>query len=303
MSDFVISIDRAVKTYEDYTLGPLSIHIEPGVITALIGPNGSGKTTLLHMLMNVVRPDSGTVRLFGELYGEREVQLKRRIGYVAENAYAEQVGWRIQEMAAFYAHWYPAWDDGKWRELCERFELNPKAKVSVLSKGMKCRLMFALAIAQQPELLIMDEPSSGLDPYAWRMMLEEIQRFMDGGEHSVLIATHMIEEVRRLADYVAILYDGRLIEHEGKDSLLDEWRALWVENADPILETGALPGVVHIEKGPLTRVVTQSASLTEHALQEAGIAVVRRRQIELDEMMQFLIMKENEQSRKGAAIR
>lgn len=287
MSAYEVTLNDVEKTFESFRFGPFSLNIEPGVVAAFVGPNGSGKTTLFQMLMNVVRPDRGTIELFGEMYGQNEVGIKRKIGYVADSSYVEEANHTVEEAARFHSHWFPSWSAEKWAELCVRFELNPQAKVRVLSKGMKRRLAFSLAIAQMPELLILDEPSSGLDPFIWRVMLDEIREYMGSGNRTVLIATHSIEEVRRLADYVALVYNGSLLGYWEKDTMADGWRSLWVEMLPA--EPSKLPGVVEWEQGSLARLVTREAEATEAALRAAGIAVVRRQAVELDEMLHHLI--------------
>ncbi|MDF2663350.1 MAG: transporter ATP-binding protein [Paenibacillus sp.] len=294
MSVYAVSIEGVEKRYERFQLGPIRLKVEPGVVVAIVGSNGSGKTTLFHMLMNTVRPDRGEIRLFGESYAEREVEMKRRIGFMAESSYAEEAGWRIRDIVSFTSHWYPNWDAGKWEALAERFELDPKAKVNLLSKGMKRRLMFSLCIAQNPELLLLDEPSSGLDPSAWRIMLDEIKKFMTAGDRTVLMATHTMEEVRRLADYVAFVHDGKLLEYKDKDALSYDWKTLWIGEAVGETEALQLPGVVACELGTITRLTTRDASATEQALEHAGIEIVNRQPVELDEMLHQLIVMEKQ---------
>ncbi|CAG7636045.1 ABC transporter ATP-binding protein [Paenibacillus allorhizosphaerae] len=303
MNAYEVVLQGVEKSFETFHFGPFDLNIEPGVCTAFVGPNGSGKTTLFEMLLNICRPDQGKITLFGSEYEQHDVDIKRRIGYVPDRSFIEESSSRIEELADFHNHWFPAWSKDKWNELSERFELNPKAKANSLSKGMKRRLAFCLAIAQQPDLLILDEPSSGFDPYIWRIMLDVIREFMNSGEKNVLIATHTIEEVRRLADYVAFLYGGKLLDYKEKDAMLDEWKALWIESMDP--DRLKLPGVVECEQGALTRFVTRNAALTEEALQAAGIPVIKRQSLELDEILHHMIAekKHKEQaakSRKGA---
>ncbi|RKN61402.1 ABC transporter ATP-binding protein [Paenibacillus ginsengarvi] len=287
MNHSVISLSGVQKSFETFRFGPFDLQIEPGVVAAFVGPNGSGKTTLFHMLMNVIEPDRGEIRIFGSEYGQNEVGIKRRIGYVADSTYIEEADSRIQEVASFHRHWFPSWSEAKWTELCDKFELNPKAKVKQLSKGMKRRLAFCLTLAQMPDLLILDEPSSGLDPYIWRFMMNEIQDFMKNGDKTVLIATHTIEEVRRLADYVAFMYNGKLLNYKEKDTLMDEWKALWIET--PHAAELRLPGVVESEQGALTRLITRDVVATEQALRASGITALKRQGVELDEILHHMI--------------
>ncbi|WP_344913501.1 ABC transporter ATP-binding protein [Paenibacillus hodogayensis] len=285
MNDFVISASGVEKSYESFQLGPLELNIEPGVVVAFVGPNGSGKTTLFHMLMDIIKPDRGEIQLLGNALGQDDVLVKRRIGYVPDLSYIEEASGRVEEVAQFHSHWYPSWSAEKWTDLSRKFELNPMTKVRTLSKGMKRRLAFSLAVAQMPELLILDEPSAGMDPFIWRTMLDEIREFANTGERTVLIATHTVEEVRRLADYVAFLYKGRLLHYQEKDTMLDKWRMFWVEQQT----ASGLPGEVEREEGVLTRIVTRDAAVTERALEEAGIAIVRRQAVELDEILHYMM--------------
>jgi len=300
MSTYEVALNGVQKSFETFRFGPIDLTVEPGVVTAIVGPNGSGKTTLFQMLMNVMQPDGGAIRLFGLDYGSSEVEIKRKIGYVADTSYVEEKVGLIRDAAAFHSHWFPTWSETKWADLCDKFELNPQAKIKTLSKGMKRRLAFCLAIAQSPDLLILDEPSSGLDPYIWRFMLNELRDFMTSGEKTVLIATHTIEEVRRSADYVAFMYDGRLLDYKEKDALQDEWKALWIET--PHTDAWKLPGVVESEEGALTRLISREASVTEGALRAAGIPVVKRQTVELDEILHHMIAEAKRSGGRAAAI-
>lgn len=228
--------------------GPLNLSIEPGYIVAIVGPNGSGKSTLFRMLMNLVKPERGTLRLLGEQYPEAETGIKQRIGFVPEVTEWEDMASTVGELTQFISMWYPSWNERKYRELLARFKLDEGLQLKKLSTGMQSKLAFIYAIAQEPGLLLLDEPTSGLVPLAWRDMLVEIVRFMDNGQGSVLIATHILEEVRRFADYIVFLYDGQLLGRYEKDTLLEQWKSIWIERAPEGAER--LPGVVRVELGP-----------------------------------------------------
>ena len=207
----VISLEDVRKSFGGFELGPLNLKIEPGQLVAIVGPSGGGKSTLFEMLMNVIVPDSGQVRLFGRAYPRDEVATKQRIGYVPELVLGYD-NMRAKDLEEFVSYWYPRWDKELYEELAGRLDVESRTKkIGKLSKGVKRRLFFALALATGADLLLLDEPTSGLDPLARREVLDDILRFMDGDDdRTVVFSTHIMEEVRLIADYVVVLVDGEL---------------------------------------------------------------------------------------------
>lgn len=280
----VISLKEVKKSYGNFELGPVDLEVEQGYVVAVVGPNGSGKSTLFRMLMNLVRPDSGEVSLFGGGYPEDEVPIKQRIGYVPERSVGHDE-MTAQTLGEFVAHWYPTWDQSLYDDLVSRSEIDKNKKFRNLSKGMQRRLAFALAAATGAELLLLDEPTEGVDPFARREMLEDISRFMQNGDRTVLFATHVMEEVRRIADYVAFLVDGEFLGLYEKDALLERWKILWVDR----VPDGVLPGVVEVERGSPVRLVTNSPEEIEDALARDGVRVVRSGPMDLEEILSHLM--------------
>jgi len=280
----VISLKGAAKSYGNFTLGPVDLEIEPGYVVAVVGPNGSGKTTLFRMIMNFTSPDSGDVRLFGGGYPEDEVEIKRRIGYVPETSTGHDELAAL-DLGSFVSHWYPSWNGELYAELLRRFEIDETQRFDKLSKGMQQRLAFSLAVARRPDLLLLDEPTDGVDPFARQVMFEEISRYLEDGSRIVLFATHVMEEVRRIADYVAFLDGGRFLGFYEKDALLESWRSLWVDRAP---EDGA-PGLVTVEEGAPVRLVTRSTEDTEAALEREGIRTVRSAPLDLEEILAHMM--------------
>ena len=280
----VVSLKDLVKSYEDFTLGPLNLEIEPGYVVAVVGPNGSGKSTLFRMLMGLSRPDSGEIEIFGARYPEDEVEIKRRIGYVPEISTGHDE-MTAAGLGSFVSHWYPEWSEKLYVDLLQRLEIDTKKRFDRLSKGMQRRLAFALAVARNPGLLLLDEPTDGVDPFARRKMLEEIPTFMEGGDRTVIFATHVMDEVRRVADYVAFLHGGHFLGFYEKDALLESWRVLWVDQV-PDSDT---PGLVRVENGTPVRIITDSAATTLSALEEQRIKVVRTGPLDLEEILAHLM--------------
>ena len=290
----VISLEDVRKSFGGFELGPLDLKIEPGQLVAIVGPSGSGKSTLFEMLMNVIVPDSGEVRLFGRAYPRDEVATKQRIGYVPELALGYD-NMRAKDLEKFVSYWYPRWDQKLYEELTGRLDVESctKKKIGKLSKGVQRRLFFALAVATGADLLLLDEPTSGLDPLARREMLDDILRFMDGDDdRTVVFSTHLMEEVRLIADYVVVLVDGELRGPYEKEDLLRRWKSLWVDREPE----GDIPGVLEVESGTPARIVSDSPQETAEALCAENIRIVRSGALDLEEILSYL-MRRNEEGR------
>ena len=210
----VISLENVGKSYKGgFQLGPLDLEIEPGHIVAVLGPNGAGKSTLFGMLMNLLRPDSGVVSLFGLAHPRDEVAIKQKIGYVPERAIGHD-DMSARYLGDFVSYWYPTWDQGLYEDLIRKAHIDPGKKFGKLSRGLQRRLQFALALATGPQLLLLDEPTTGVDLLARREMLEDLWRFVRDGEsqeRTVVFAHHAVEEARQIADQVVFLADGQFL--------------------------------------------------------------------------------------------
>lgn len=296
----IISVEGVEKSYGNFTLGPVNLEVEPGYVVAVVGPNGSGKSTLFRMLMNLSHPDEGSISLFGGGYPEDEVEIKRRIGYVPETAVGHDE-MNAKSLGRFVSHWYPAWDQKLYDDLLNRSEIESGKKFRNLSKGMQRRLSFALAAATRAYLLLLDEPTDGVDPFARREMLEEIATHVQDGEKTVLLATHVMEEVRRIADYVAFLVDGDFLGLFEKDALLEQWKTFWLDRAPD----AGTAGIVDVEAGNPARVVSDSPAETESALARQGVRVVRSGALDLEEILSHLMRGSREavSARHGLGVK
>lgn len=292
----VISLEGVMKSRGDFVLGPVDLAVEPGHVVAVLGPNGSGKSTLFGMLMNLLRPDSGEVALFGGRYPDDEVAIKRRIGYVPERPTGRD-DMDAVALGRFVSRWYPRWDRRLYRDLLGRSGIDPGKRFGTLSKGMRRRLSFALALATSPELLLLDEPTAGVDPIARCEMLEEILNFVrddvHGGDRTVVFATHVVEEARLIADYVVLLTDGKFLGLHEKDALLENWKTLWVD----VEPEGTVPGIVEVERGSPARIVTNSRRETSEALLARNISIVRSRSFDLEGILSHLLRRGGERQR------
>ncbi|MCD1259696.1 ABC transporter ATP-binding protein [Paenibacillus athensensis] len=292
MSEYAISIKGLCKKLDKLQLGPVDLELEAGYVVALVGPNGSGKSSLLRMLMNMMTPDSGAIQLLGRKLDAEDLGLKQRIGYVPETTEWAQLGFAtVEQLRELYAYWYTGWNAQMYERLLSRYELESAQQLDRLSKGMQRKLAFVQALAYDPDMLLLDEPTAGLDPFAWRMMLEDMTAFMERGGKSLLFTTHILDEVRRIADYVVFFYDGKVLGCYEKDALLDGWKTFWTEKPQ---QAAGLPGVLEIEAtdgASVGKVISDAPRATELALQQAGVTVTRTQGMELDEILSYLIRR------------
>lgn len=217
----VLEVKELRRSFRSVTaVDGLSFSVNPGEIYGFLGVNGAGKTTTIRMLMGIIAPDSGRISLHGEISKRTTLKQKQKIGYVSQeqNFYP----WMTAEMlGTFVGGLYPTWDSDEYERLLKVLEVPKNRKVSGLSGGMRVKLALALAIAPRPPLLILDEPTAGLDPVARREFLEIITHQAREYGRTTFFSTHLLDEVERAADRVGIIHRGRK-RFEGKLSELRE---------------------------------------------------------------------------------
>ncbi len=232
------------------------------------------------------------------VYSGRDESYKTRIGFLAELPHPHENSLTADEKAKFASHWYPTWDSERYRKLLRHFDGDGQAKLSKLSKGMRRKVELSVTLAHDPELLILDEPSSGLDPFAWKIMLEELQRYMEPGNRTLILASHVTEEIRRLADYILFLYRGRILGLYEKDRLFDDWRTIVIQqqptmdsSIEMLQRTPGLQGLT--ESGPgLYRLEVDEPEQGEAYCRSCGFQVLAVQRMELEDILSCLIRKE-----------
>src|SRR5688572_20665059 len=191
-------------------LDNVSMTVPRGVVFGLVGENGAGKTTLIKHILGLLRPQSGTVRVFGLDPVADPTNVLGRIGYLSENR--DLPGWmRIDELLRYTQAFYSSWDAAYAEELRSQFGLDNAARVKNLSRGETARAGLLLALAHRPALLVLDEPSSGLDPVVRRDILEAIIRTVADEGRTILFSSHLLEEVERVSDQLAMMHNGKLV--------------------------------------------------------------------------------------------
>lgn len=217
-----IEIRKISKAYPHFTIDEVSLDVKQGYITGLIGPNGAGKSTLIKLMLGMIYPDSGTVKVLGRDMPQQEVDIKQRVGIVSdEGGYYDHL--TIRDTKKLIAPFYEKWNDAKFNRYLEHFELSPRKKINALSKGMKIKFSLAIALSHEAELLIMDEPTSGLDPVFRRELLDLLADMMLEEKNSIIFSTHITTDLDRIADYIAFINRGKLVFNEAKDDVLNRY--------------------------------------------------------------------------------
>ena len=204
-------------------LDSVSLSLPRGAVYGLVGANGAGKTTLIKHILGLLRAESGSVRVFGLDPVADPVGVLSRIGYLSEEN--DLPGWmRVDELMRYSRAFYRAWDDAYAEELRLTFALDPSARIKDLSKGQKARVGLLIALAHRPELLVLDEPSSGLDPIVRRDILGAIIRTIAHEGRTVLFSSHLLGEVEQVADHVTMISHGRIVLSGPLDEIKESHR-------------------------------------------------------------------------------
>src|SRR5438309_11611062 len=206
-------------------LASVSLSMSRGGVYGLVGANGAGKTTLIKHILGLLRAESGMVRVFGLDPVAEPVGVLSRIGYLSEEH--DLPGWmRIDELMRYTRAFYPAWDDKYAEELRQTFALDASARIKDLSKGQKARAGLLTALAYRPELLVLDEPSSGLDPIVRRDILGAILRTIAHEGRTVLFSSHLLDEVEQVADHVTMISQGKIALSAPLKTIQESYRTL-----------------------------------------------------------------------------
>lgn len=249
----VIEVRGLVKSYGSLeVLRGLDLCVEQGKVYGFLGRNGAGKSTTLRVLVGILEPTSGRVDLFGEPMSGKNTSLRSRIGYVAQEQHF--YGWMTPgDLGTFVKGFYPNWDSSLYESLLKTMELPKDRKSETFSGGMKAKLGLALAVAHNPPLLILDEPTAGLDPVARREFLQMVSEQTAQRGSTVLFSSHLVDEVERVSDTVGILEQGRMLYQGSLENLSRQVFSLKIdpESPEPVLP----PEIEILRKSPRQWVV------------------------------------------------
>jgi len=285
-SDDVIEIYGVTRKFgAKRALDNVSLAIPRGVVFGLVGANGAGKTTLIRHLLGLLQAQTGSVRVFGLDPVQEPVRVLARVGYLSEEG--DLPGWmRVDELMRYMRAFYPTWDEVYAQDLRRQFELDPAAKVKTLSKGQRARAGLLVALAYRPELLLLDEPSSGLDPIVRRDILGAIVRTIADEGRTVLFSSHLLDEVERISDRVAMLKGGRILFTGELDEIKQTHHRLTLRFLDERRQPPELNGVLSWEGRGYIWTAVAHGRLDDLALaaSAAGAEIIDQRALSLDEI-------------------
>lgn len=282
----IIDIRRVTRQFgTKLALDDISLTVPRGGVFGLIGGNGAGKTTLIKHILGLLKAQQGTVQVFGLDPVANPVGTLGRIGYLSEDR--DLPDWmRVGELMRYTQAFFPNWDEAYAEELREAFDLDAKARIKTLSRGQRARAGLLVALAHRPELLVLDEPSSGLDPVVRRDILGAIIRTIADEGRTVLFSSHLLDEVERVADRVAIIHHGRIMLTAPMDEIKAGHRRLTLRFGQSHDQPPTLVGTLSFEGrgAEWTYTCSGESDQLRRAAEAIGATVVDDAALSLDEI-------------------
>lgn len=278
------SLQAVEKHYPEFSLGPISFDLEPGKVRALIGPNGAGKTTAMDVLAGLSRPATGTVTIRGHKAHFGDPEWKAQVGYASEQQPFFE-NWTARRNLTFLASYFPSWSGEAQDALAERFELPLTRRVKELSKGNRVKLALVAALARRPRVLLLDEPTAGLDPLVRTELLDVLHEYLEDGGPAILYSTHILSDLGRLADDLTFIRDGKVVLDNQRHELEEGWRRLTFrhEAARLPVATGELL-LDHRTQGTLHAAATPDYQRAVDQLRALGATNIEAQRMPLEEV-------------------
>lgn len=224
-TELAVSMSGVSKSYKHFKLRGIDFSVERGTVAGLIGPNGAGKSTTMRILMGLVQPEAGSVLALGKSISSNEASAKQDIGYFSDDMRLykpETLSWHMQLVRSMY----PTWDDAYATRLLDSFGLIQNQVVKGLSHGQRVKAMLLLILARRPKLLILDEPTNGLDPVAKHEVLAELMRVVEDDSRTILYSSHNTQDVEQISDSITFIDRGRVIASSNRDDFLEKWKCI-----------------------------------------------------------------------------
>ena len=284
MNELAIQLENVSKHFNYFDLNKINLSLPKGQIMGFVGANGAGKSTTIRIIMGLMQADCGKTMVLGQEMPKFQTQIKRNLGYSSEEMKlygGKNLGWHM----AFIKSIYPGWDDNYANELLQRFDLNLEQKIKQFSKGQHIKAQLLLVLAHKPKLLVLDEPTTGLDPVARQEVNNELALILKDEERTVLFSSHNTADVEKISDQITFIDRGSIIDTDEKETFLENWRRIQVEvpSNHPMVPMG---NIIQIEQdGRLASVITNQfcPSILE-AYQQQNIKVLAVENMTLEEI-------------------
>jgi ABC-2 type transport system ATP-binding protein len=276
-----IEIKDVRKKIDDFQLGPVSLAIEPGTITALVGNNGSGKSMLLKLLMNLANMDGGAIRVFGKPVDGKDESWKRHITFQPQ----KQIGWDAytgEELKRLIAPLYLKWDDKLFDRMIQLFGIPLNKRFGKLSPGMQQKLSLSLALPRSTDILILDEPTVSLDIPSKTLFMNLMVAWMEPEDRAVILTTHQPEDLRKLVDYLFLMKNGQAGGHYEKDQLISSYRRYWLTD----MPAGSVPGEISRSGRQL---ISCDSDATEQYFLAQNSQIIDDQALELEDIISLLL--------------
>lgn len=243
----VVELTGVTKNLKGFAVKNINLQVKQGFVTGFIGANGAGKSTTIKMIMNLLKPDVGDVKVFGLDYRTHEKAIKERIGFVYDgNVFFE--GLNLKDIKRIVGPAYKKWDDALFYKYVEQFGLPLNKAIKTFSKGMQMKASLAIALSHHAELIIMDEPTAGLDPIFRRELLDLLHELMLDGSRTIFFSTHITTDLDRIADYIAFIQNGELVFNQSIHEVAENYAL--VKGGMDLLDPDTEKAFVHIHSAP-----------------------------------------------------
>ena len=289
------SLRGIAKAYKHFRLNNIDLDIVPGTVNGLIGPNGAGKSTIMRIMMGLVTPDEGRVSVLGQPMSSRDASAKQDIGYFSDDMRlykSESIAFHMQ----FVRSLFPSWDEVYAQQLLDRFGLIAQQKLKGLSHGQRVKSLLLLILARRPKLLILDEPTNGLDPVAKQEVLSELMQIVNDETRTILYSSHNTQDVEQISDTITFIDRGQVIASNNRDEFLESWRRFKL-HAPQNWQSPAIDGLRPVSTLGNLRVMTLDRYQTgvEDRLQSSGATLESSEAMTLEEIFVAAVLRGREE--------
>lgn len=283
-----IEINGVRKAFRFFTLEDVSLELAPGQIMGLVGPNGAGKSTTIRLLMGLLTPDAGRIRLLGHDMPRHQAAAKADVGFVSDDMKLlpqATLAWHMDFVAAIY----PGWDAAYAATLLKRFGLHAGQTARSLSSGEQAKALLLLALARRPRLLVLDEPTSGMDPVARHELLAEFMDVLRDDERAILFSSHNTLDVERISDRLTFIDRGRVVAASDKEDFLERWRRVQLRMPEPTQALPDLPEIVGCERDGAQATLTVDG-FSDDFVARLGLPLQATHRMNLEEIFVATVM-------------